>query len=330
VTLRFRIDPDDIDHKLIEGAADLLRAGRLVAFPTETVYGLGCIATDAAAVDRVFEAKGRPANDPLIVHVRADADLTGIVDRPPDLFWKLAKRWWPGPLTMVVGRGAAIPPRLTAGLETVAVRAPDHPIADALLEAVGKPVAAPSANRFGHVSPTTADHVLVDLAGRCDLVIDGGDSTLGIESTVVLVEADHVIILRHGALPVEELEVPIVDAPPHRPLAPGMAPRHYAPDAELWVMDPARRSPLPAGPGTYLGYDETVPPMPEGWRFVPLGARDALGSVAARLFRVLRMVDDPASGILVAELCGRPGLGRAIDDRLVRAAEGRFVGGFQR
>lgn len=326
VTIRLPVDPDDIDSAIIAAAADVLRSGGLVAFPTETVYGLGCLAEDPAAVARVFAAKGRPADDPLIVHVLPAGGLEGVVGSVPDLFHELARRHWPGPLTMVVERGPRIPPQVTAGLETVAVRAPAHPVAVALLAEIGAPVAAPSANRFGHVSPTNADHVLEDLIGRCDMVLDGGDTALGIESTVIRVEADHVVVLRHGALPVEDLGVEVREGEAPRSVSPGLSVRHYAPEAEMVVMDPRNRSPLPERAGVYLGYDETARPLPDGWRFVPLGSRSALPAVAARLYRVLRTVDDDAPEMIVAELTARPGLGRAIDDRLTRAASGRVLG----
>jgi L-threonylcarbamoyladenylate synthase len=326
VTVRLRIDSDDIDPAAIAGAAGTLRSGGLVAFPTETVYGLGCLAEDPAAVRRVFEAKGRPADDPLIVHVAGHWALEGIVGDVPALFWSLVHRHWPGPLTLVVARGSRIPTVVTAGLDTVAVRAPAHPVAAALLESLGAPVAAPSANRFGHISPTNADHVLADLVGRCDMVLDGGDTALGIESTVVRVEVDHVVVLRHGALPVEDLDVPLREGVVERASSPGLASRHYSPDAAMVVMDPRRRAPLPEAGGVYLGYDETARQLPAGWQFVLLGSRSALPAVAARLYRVLRSIDESGPALIVAELTGRGGLGRAIDDRLVRAASGAVLG----
>lgn len=326
VTVRLRIDSDDIDAAAIAGAAGTLRSGGLVAFPTETVYGLGCLAEDPTAVQRVFDAKGRPADDPLIVHVAGRSALDGIVGDVPPLFWSLVRRHWPGPLTLVVARGPRIPTVVTSGLDTVAVRAPAHPVATALLEAVGAPVAAPSANRFGHVSPTNAEHVLADLVGRCDMVLDGGDTALGIESTVVRVEADHVVVLRHGALPVEDLDVAVREGAVERFSSPGLGPRHYSPNTAMVVMDPRRRAPLPGDGGVYLGYDETARQLPAGWQFVPLGSRSALPAVAARLYRVLRSIDEGRPALIVAELTGRGGLGRAIDDRLVRAASGSVLG----
>jgi L-threonylcarbamoyladenylate synthase len=288
------------------------------------VYGLGAIAEHEEAVERIFVAKNRPDFDPLIVHVAPDLDLTGIVDDPPPLFHRLARQHWPGPLTLVVRRGERIPPIVTAGLDTVAIRSPAHPVAAALLQSVRAPVAAPSANLFGQISPTNADHVLDDLSGRCDLVLDAGDSSIGIESTVVAVESDHVVLLRPGAVAAEDLDIE-VRAPSDTAGSPGMTERHYSPRSAMAVMDPRERHPLPPGGGVYLGFDETARSLPEGWDFVPLGSRDFLAAVAARLYRVMRSVDRAGPALIVAELSGRDGLGAAIDDRLTRAAGGRTI-----
>lgn len=324
VTLRFRIDPDRMDRSLIDAAGDTIRSGGLVAFPTETVYGLGALAIDLAAIQRLFDAKGRPADDPLIVHVRRGWALESVLAEVSPVVRALTERFWPGPLTIVGPRAASIPAVVTSGLDTVAVRAPAHPVADALLDAVGLPVAAPSANRFGHISPTTADHVLDDLDGRCDVVLDAGDATLGIESTVVAVTETGVVVLRHGALPVEELGVPVVDAPSRPSVSPGFHVRHYAPDSPMRVVEAGSHALLPTvASGVYLGFDDSVPHLPDTWRFFPLGSRDALEAVAVRLYRVLRTVDRLGADLIVAELTARPGLGRAIDDRLRKAASGR-------
>jgi L-threonylcarbamoyladenylate synthase len=325
VTVRLGIDPDHLDAAIIERAANVLLSGGLVAFPTETVYGLGCLAEDQVAVQRVFDAKGRPGDDPLIVHVSGVDSLTGLIGEVSPLFWSLAHAHWPGPLTLVVARGPRIPPLVTSGLDTVAVRAPAHPVAIELLAAVDAPIAAPSANRFGHISPTSAAHVLDDLDGRCDLVLDAGDTVLGLESTVVRVELDHVVVLRHGALAVEDLDVPVREGSVRPSSSPGLAVRHYSPHAEMFVIEPGGGV-LPAGGGVYLGYHDSAAPLPEGWRLELLGDRSDLGVVGARLYRVLRRIDAGRPGMIVAELTGRGGLGRAIDDRLIRAASGRALG----
>jgi L-threonylcarbamoyladenylate synthase len=326
VTLRLTVDPVDPDPGVIESAASVIRSGGLVAFPTETVYGLGCDATDPAAVERLFAAKGRPPDDPLIVHVTVERPLGEVYAAVRPLLKALAARFWPGPLTLVGPRADAIPAVVTAGLDTVAARAPAHPVAVRLIRAVGRPLAAPSANLFGHVSPTSAAHVLDDLAGRCDLVLDAGDTTLGIESTVVRVEEERAVVLRHGAVPAEDLGVPFVEAPTGGLGSPGGFVRHYAPTAEMRVVDIASELRLPhVGRGVYLGFHETEPELPEGWWFVPLGSRDSLDVVAARLYAVLRSVDQPGVDLILAELTLRRGLGRAIDDRLTRAASGRVL-----
>src|SRR5688572_27209076 len=198
--------PLDPRHPAPEGiarAAAVLRRGGLVAFPTETVYGLGAHALDAAAVRRIFEAKGRPAEDPLIVHVHDIDALSALTDDRPDTVEALASRFWPGPLTMVLRRSRVVPPEVTAGLGTVAVRIPAHPIAFALISTAAIPVAAPSANLFSRPSPTRAGHVFEDLDGRIDLVIDGGSTTVGVESTVIDLTAPIPTILRPGAVTVE-------------------------------------------------------------------------------------------------------------------------------
>ncbi|HWQ14189.1 MAG TPA: L-threonylcarbamoyladenylate synthase, partial [Roseiflexaceae bacterium] len=199
------VDPLHPDPSVIDEAAGVIRAGGLVAFPTETVYGLGANALDAAAVGRVFAAKGRPASDPLIVHLRAADQLAQVaVDIPPEAV-ELARRLWPGPLTLVLRRHLRVPPEVTAGRDTVAVRVPAHPVALALIAAAGVPVVAPSANLFSRPSPTTAQHVLEDLRGRVDLVLDAGPAAIGIESTVVDLTSDPPALLRPGGVPAEEL-----------------------------------------------------------------------------------------------------------------------------
>lgn len=251
--------------RAIARAASILRQGGLVAFPTETVYGLGANALDPRAVRRVFAVKARPRADPLIVHVLGPRDLRLVAARVPALALRLAKAFWPGPLTLVVPRNPAIPPDVTAGLDTVAVRAPSHPVARALIQAAGFPIAAPSANRFGHISPTTASHVLDDLGDRIDLILDGGPTLVGIESTVVDCTVRPPVVLRPGGLPLEALAplapgirlregaavppTPVVPAPvqavegtaePRSELVPQRSPgqflRHYAPQARLVVV----------------------------------------------------------------------------------------------
>ena len=323
-TRRLAVDAVQPDPEVIEVAAAALRRGGLVAFPTETVYGLGGIASDADAVEAVFVSKGRPAHDPLIVHVLVEWPLDTVLDAAPPLLRQLATENWPGPLTLIGRRGAAITPAVSAGLDTVAVRAPAHPVAVALLEAVGIPIAAPSANRFGHVSPTSADHVLDDLDGRVEIVLDAGETPLGIESTVLHVRDDGIAVLRYGAFPVEGLDV--VAGPPveSSSMSPGATTSHYAPSTPMEVVEGG--SPQVLGPpGVYLGYRDTRPTwtVDRSWRFVDLGPRSDPSEVATRLYAVVRALDRERPTRIVAELTGLDGLGHAIDDRLTRAASGR-------
>jgi L-threonylcarbamoyladenylate synthase len=248
------VDPLRPDPAIIAEAAARLRAGGLVAFPTETVYGLGANALDAQAVARIYAAKGRPAWNPVIAHVADVAAARALSRAWPDSAERLAAAFWPGPLTLVVPKAAHVPDEATAGLDAVGVRVPSHPVALALLRAAGVPVAAPSANRFTQVSPTTAAHVVQSLGDRVPLVLDGGPATVGIESTVVDCTGDAVVILRPGMLGRESLEaalegsgIPVVVAKPvtvaheapalvETPRSPGMADRHYAPRAEVWLF----------------------------------------------------------------------------------------------
>jgi L-threonylcarbamoyladenylate synthase len=338
------------DPAVLAHAGAVLRDGGLVAFPTETVYGLGANAFDEDAVARVFEAKGRPAHDPLIVHVHPSWPRTLVFHEPSPLLDALADRYWPGPLTLVAARASTIGDRVTANGPRVAARAPAHPVALALLEHAGVPIAAPSANRFGYVSPTEAGHVMDDLGEHCDIVLDGGRTTIGIESTVVAVEHDRLVVLRRGALTVEalradfpDIEVVVADrvaAPEHAPepgadalASPGLLERHYSPRARTVAVPRAVAAHL-AAIDTAIGTAGTAGTVrgvvvstsgragaPPGWRTVVVGdGSDA--SVAHELYDVLRAVDGDEPDAIVVELTGGDGLGAAIDDRLRRAASG--------
>ncbi|MHB2166035.1 L-threonylcarbamoyladenylate synthase [Alsobacter sp. R-9] len=310
----------------IAQAAALLREGGLVAFPTETVYGLGADATNARAVAALYAAKGRPSFNPLIAHVPdlETAFLHGVFDATATA---LARVFWPGPLTLVVPRRAesGVCDLVTAGLDSVGLRVPDHPVARQLLAAVGRPVAAPSANRSGRVSPTTARHVLEDLDGRIDAVLDGGATRVGVESTIVSCLADGPLLLRPGGIPRESLEEVAgcsLDTParsaPDAPLAPGMLESHYAPRARVRLT------------ATSVLADEAVllfgPTAPAGFAGQPSVNLSPSGDVveaAANLFGALRMLD--ATGCTTIAVMPVPvdGLGEAINDRLRRAAAPR-------
>jgi len=322
-------------------AAERLRAGGLVVFPTETVYGLGANALDARAVAHVFAAKERPAFDPLIVHL-ADASAVGtyaeMEDADDPRVARLAARFWPGPLTLVLRKRAVIPGIVTAGLPTVGLRVPDHPVARALIRAAGVPVAAPSANRFGHLSPTRAAHVVAGLGSRVDLVLDGGPCRVGVESTVILLAAGRAALLRPGGLAIEaieaeigRLEVLVDGAPRTAELAPGRAGAHYAPRIPLVLADP--RDPEAAlafvvRPGERVGFLAAsaagrAAAEAAGGPFAAVEVLDANGDVvgaAARLFDALHSLQAADLSRIVAEPVPDVGLGRAVMDRLRRAA----------
>jgi len=338
------IPPDRIDHAAIDRAAAVIRQGGLVAFPTETVYGLGCNALDDDAVQRVFAAKGRPADDPIIVHVLEDWPLSRVMTPGSGArtIGVLMDGFWPGPLTIVGDRAPGIPDSVTGGLSTVAVRCPAHPVARALLRAAGVPIAAPSANRFSYVSPTSAEHVLADLGDRCDIVIDSGRTDHGIESTVVTIDGDDIIVLRHGAVTNEELIRAVADQglrvaelPSHHDrsgTSPGMLARHYSPSSRTLAVTPGLpylRPPLEtltASHVFYLGYEDRLPKLPPDWQFVSLGRLDDLAGIAFNLYDTLRQLDAPATDdVLLVELTAVLGLGRAIDDRITRAAAGQIL-----
>jgi L-threonylcarbamoyladenylate synthase len=330
----------DHDDDLLRRAAAVLRDGGTVAFPTETVYGLGALAWSSGAVRKVFAAKGRASDDPLIVHVLADWPLDDVYRDPPAELRRLARAYWPGPLTLVGPRAAHVPLEVTAGLDTVAARSPAHPVARRLIELTGAPVAAPSANRFTYVSPTTAQHVLDDLDGRIDVVVDGGATPAGIESTVLRVEDDGTFtVLRHGALPVEWLteEDPArfvePDAHADRSASPGRTVKHYSPRTRTVAVaagadlaEVAGPAAAASGPVRYLGYLDAPAALPAGWQARPLGERADLAGVARALYAALRAADGGGGGLIVVELCGEAGLGRAIDDRILRAASGVVLG----
>jgi L-threonylcarbamoyladenylate synthase len=323
----------------LQRAADVLRRGGLVAFPTETVYGLGAHALDRDAVRRVFHAKGRPAADPLIVHVASVDDLAPLVSAVPDVVRRLAARFWPGPLTLVLPRSPAVPDEVTAGLDTVAVRVPAHPVARALIAAAAIPVAAPSANLFSRPSPTRAEHVLQDLEGRIDLLVDGGATPVGLESTVLALSADAPTILRPGAVTIEMLRELLPDVrmrdgtPPSAGEAlpsPGLLAKHYSPRAPLTLYEGSAQAVLPrmladaraaraAGQrvGIIVSDDDAI----GEFEVVRVGPVSDLPAVAARLYAAIRDLD--ASGVDVILVRGFPagaGLGVAIHDRLRRAA----------
>ncbi|MGW8881193.1 L-threonylcarbamoyladenylate synthase [Streptomyces mirabilis] len=312
----------------IEKAAGVLRAGGLVALPTETVYGLGANAEDPIAVARIFQVKGRPPSHPLIVHIGGAEQLDDWVEDVPATARLLAERFWPGPLTLVLRRGRRVPLEATGGLETVAVRVPDHPVALALLSAFGGGVTAPSANRFGSVSPTTADDVRAELGDAVDFVLDGGPCEVGVESTIVDATAEIPSILRPGGVTREDLQAvlgfPLAVPTSSRVRVPGQHPSHYAPRARVVLVEPEKVV-AEAELAQELGHQVGVflPPSFAGAPVTVHAVVAVPGSMAAYargLYGFLRELDQQGCDLIIAYLPAEEGLGLAIANRLRRAA----------
>lgn len=336
------LSPHAPDLDLIRQASAVILRRGLVAFPTETVYGLGANALDEEAVAKIFAAKGRPSNDPLIVHVASVEDMRLVAADIPPVVEKLAVQFCPGPLTFVLPKLPHVPASVTAGLDTVAVRVPSHPIALALIRESGVPIAAPSANRFGHTSPTTAAHVLDDLNGRIDMILDGGATTVGVESTVLDVTCTPPMILRPGGVSREEIESVIggVELRNNRPAAeeeaqvsPGLLGKHYTPNAELILCKGEKAAALEKilglseqaraegrSVGLLLAEDDMAGFDSAGCVQYPLGASHDLESIARNLYAGMRSLDDQNVSIILTRDFGSQGLGLAIHDRLLRAA----------
>ncbi len=332
----FKITDTVNDADKIRLAADILKNGGLVAFPTETVYGLGADATDAEAAKKIYAAKGRPSDNPLIIHVAdpADAEKYAVTN---ECYYKLAKAFMPGPLTVILPKKDIIPSSVTGGLDTVAVRCPSHPIARALICEAGVAIAAPSANLSGSPSPTRAEHVVRDMNGRIDAIIDGTDAEIGLESTIIKLDGAKATLLRPGAVTCDALrcvceEVNIAAAVTEelseneRPLSPGMKYRHYAPKAPLVLVegDPScviefLQRAQNAEHCTILCYDEEIPYL-RYERLIPLGAEDDLDTQAERLFAALREADTHECSVIYAHLPKKDGIGLALYNRMIRAA----------
>ena len=324
------------DKESIAQAADILRRGGLLAIPTETVYGLGADGLDETAVLHIFEAKGRPQDNPLILHIPDASWLTRYCEDVPDAAYKLAERFWPGPLTMILKKKPCVPLRTTGGLETVGMRCPDHAVTRAIIEASGVPVAAPSANTSGRPSCTTAEHVREDMWGKIDGIVDGGPCQVGVESTIIDLTVTPPQLLRPGGLPLESLrdalgEVTVDKAVTQKmndgekPRAPGMKYRHYAPKAPVTVVtgDPeasARyiQTHLPEGAGVicFTEYKELFP----GSSIHDLGPAADKAEQARRVFDALREFDHEAVTEIYAQCPDTAGLGLAVANRLKKAA----------
>jgi L-threonylcarbamoyladenylate synthase len=345
-TLRLVVDPADLDtagaRETLEGGARILRAGGLVALPTETVYGLGANALDGAAVERIFAAKQRPAWDPVIVHISDLAMLKGLVEEIPEAARKLMQAFWPGPLTLLLPRTSAVPDAVTAGRPLVGVRMPAHPVALELIRRAGVPVAAPSANTFGHISPTSAEHVLEDLDGRIDAVVDAGPTLHGVESTVLDAGQSPMVIYRPGAVTSVQIRdtagaveafpggATLVGEPQSALPSPGVGLRHYAPRARLVLVDAplaemaVRLAELAARlPEERVG---VMLPAEVEWRSsgatrFPWGRWSMPEELAHNLYAGLRALDAEGCTVILCPVPSQEGMGAAIRDRLRKAAD---------
>jgi L-threonylcarbamoyladenylate synthase len=313
------------DPESIRFAGEIIRAGGLVAFPTETVYGLGADALNPDAVAKIFEAKQRPSFDPLIVHIATEASLDNLVQTVSLAERRLMERFWPGPLTLVMPKRAQVPDLVTAGLSTVAIRMPAHPVAQALIREAGVPIAAPSANLFGYVSPTCAEHVMEGLGDRVDLVLDGGPCPLGVESTIVSMTGTCPELLRPGHITLTEIQNilgPVLRTTTPTVVAPGQLPRHYATRTPMTIL-PVRGVRPVLHAHERAGLLAMSAPTDVDERICAVEVLSAVGDLreaARNLFAALRRLDALALDRLYAEPCDESGLGLAIMDRLRRCA----------
>lgn len=331
-----KTDGISLDTEALSQAAEILRGGGLVVFPTETVYGLGGDGTNADAAKKIYAAKGRPSDNPLIIHISApdDAERYAVTN---DTYYKLAKAFMPGPLTVILPKKDTIPLSVTGGLDSVAVRCPSHPIARQIIRAAGIPVAAPSANLSGKPSPTCARHVIYDLRGRVDMIIDGGSCEIGLESTIIKLDGNSATLLRPGAITADALRCVCssVDIAPavleqlkenERPLSPGMKYRHYAPSVPLILIDGDRenvtaflKNEQKQKKCAILCYHEEMALL-ENKNIIDIGRSSDLETQAQTLFTALRDADDLGVDVIYAHLPDKSGIGLALYNRMIRAA----------
>ena len=345
ITRIVTIAQQHIDADAIREAGEIIRAGGLVAFPTETVYGLGGDALNPESSKKIYEAKGRPSDNPLIVHIAGMEALPAIAREVPETAKKLAKAFWPGPLTMILPKAEAVPRETTGGLDTVAVRMPSHPVALSFIEAAGGYVAAPSANRSGRPSPTLAEYVVEDLDGRVEMILDGGDVELGLESTIVDLTVEPPVILRPGFVTEQMLCETLGSVETDKtlfcadsgqaPKAPGMKYRHYAPKGELTIvrgqagavtdyinrqLAQGHRDNKKTG---VIATDETVEKY-NAQVLRSVGEREDERAVARRLYRILREFDDEGVELIYSESFDGAGISQAVMNRLLKAAGHRI------
>ena len=341
-----KVNPINPEEELIKEAAELIKDGKLVAFPTETVYGLGANGLDGEASSRIFTAKGRPQDNPLILHISSLEELKPLVKSIPKEAEIIAERFWPGPITMIFERSSLISDVITAGLDTVAIRMPKHPVASALIKASGVPIAAPSANTSGRPSPTQAEHVIEDLYGKIDMIIDGGATGVGLESTVLDLTSDRPTILRPGGVTLEDLR-PIIpdvtldlsiikDGENIIPKSPGQKYRHYAPKADMIVycgdvedivkaINKKAKELVENGKKVgIMATDETKDKYQEGM-VISVGNRRDKRTIAHNLFNILRKFDEKKVNVILAEGVEFQGIGIAIMNRMKKASGGNII-----
>jgi len=333
------------DIATLERAADIIKSGGLVIFPTETVYGLGADGTNPKAARSIFEAKGRPADNPLIIHIHTPEQAEKYT-YTTETYYNIAKHFMPGPITVVLEARGAVPSETRGGLETVAVRCPEHPIANKLIELSGVPIAAPSANLSGSPSPTTCSHCIKDMMGRVDMIIDGGDCDFGLESTIIKLEEEgRVTLLRPGKITVEQLRsiglsVDIAEAVTAQlkegevALSPGMKYRHYAPDAPLYLVDGDMNylvdylTAISCGRVAVISYTEDMEALgnslPDACLY-DFGSREDRACQAHRLFELLRRIDGEGFDNIFAPLPDKSGIGLALYNRMIRAAAHQII-----
>jgi L-threonylcarbamoyladenylate synthase len=341
-----KIDKDNIDESLINEAAILIREGKIVAFPTETVYGLGANGLDTNAVEGLFKAKGRPQDNPLILHVSNLEQLRSLVTQIPEIALECMKRFWPGPLTMIFNKSEIVPYMITGGLETVAIRMPNNPIALKLIEESSLPIAGPSANLSGKPSPTNASHVIEDLDGKIDMIIDGGETGVGLESTVLDLSIGTPTILRPGGITYEDLKeiIPNVEQDLGTikmsenivPKSPGQKYKHYAPKADMTVYTGnidnivskiKEQTKELINKGYKVGImatEETKNDYPDGFVLV-VGTREEKETIATNLFKIIRLFDDNGVDVILAEGVEYDHIGMAIMNRMMKASGGKVI-----
>ncbi len=327
MTVTLKLDPDDPQTEVIGQAASIIQRGGLVAFPTETVYGLGADALNAEAINRLFEAKGRPADNPLIVHVDGREMLSHVAEDVSEQAHRLMEKFWPGPLTLVLGRRREVPAIVSADLATIAVRMPQNKIALELIRTSKVPIAAPSANLSGRPSPTRAEHVLSDLGERVDMILDGGETRIGIESTVLDMTGAMPLILRKGWITEEQISeaigaVGVARSEEELSRSPGTRHRHYSPRARVVLIERAHveeisRKYLESGSVGFLGHTSLKIDDP---RFSSIVLRNDAAEYARSIYRALRELDEKRVDVILVEAISEAGEGAAVMDRLRRAA----------